>query len=126
MVTASGLIFRAPAGLAAGKYTVIVEQSGGRQELGIIGILEAELPVTGLKIPYAVEPGKQFVIEGVGFDTGHVISLVRDGESVVLKHETVSSGVKVMIPQSVDCGEYLLYLSDGLFYLSQATVYIMA
>jgi len=113
VVTASGLIFRVPAGLAAGKYTVIVEQSGGRQELGIIGILEAELPVTGLKIPSAVEPGKQFVIEGVGFDTGHVISLVRDGESVVLKHETVSSGAKVMIPQSVDCGEYLLYLSDG-------------
>jgi len=113
VVTASGLIFRVPEGLVAGKYTVIVEQSGGRQELGTIEILEAELPVTGLKIPSVVEPGKQFAIEGAGFDADHIISLVRDGESVVLKHETVSSGVEVMIPQSVKCGEYSLYLSAG-------------
>lgn len=113
VVTSSGLIFRVPSGLAAGKYAVILLQLGERKELGFIEVTEAELPVTGLKVPAAVEPGKSFVIEGTGFEVGHVLTLAGEGESVILKHETVPSGLKVTVPEATGCGTYSLYLSDG-------------
>lgn len=113
VVTSSGLIFRVPADLPAGTYAVVLDQLGNRQELGQIEVLAAELPVTGVKFPSAVEPGQPFIMEGTGFAMGHVLLLVKDGESVVLRQETVSSGLRVTVPDGTACGIYSLYLSDG-------------
>lgn len=113
VVTSSGLIFRVPAGLPAGTYAVVLDQRGNRQELGQIEVLAAELPVTGVKFPSAVEPGRPFIMEGTGFAMGHVLLLVKDGESVVLRQEAVSSGLRVTVPDGTACGIYSLYLSDG-------------
>lgn len=113
VITSSGIIFRIPHGISAGQYIVILEQSGGRQTIGAIEILEPDLPVTGLKVPTVVESGEPFIIEGTGFDSGHRLFLVRDGEKFILDQETVTSGLKITMPENLNNGEYLLYLSNG-------------
>ena len=114
VVTSSGLIFRVPAGVEAGTYSLVLRQSGKSQELGTIEVLEADLPVTGLDCPAAVEPGKDFVIEGVGLSEEFIL-IVSDGSRRVVLDCVMesSSRMRVSTPDELPAGTYALYLSDG-------------
>lgn len=114
VITASGLIFRVPSGVKAGIYTLILEQEGGPLELGVIEVLESDLPVTGLEFPSAVEPDKDFIIDGVGFTDSFSLFAADGDRRVSLECTLISkSQMKVSMPAGMPNGIYSLYLSDG-------------
>lgn len=114
VVTASGLIFRVPSGVRAGTYTLMLKQEGDPQELGVIEVLESDLPVTGIEFPSAVEPDKDFIIEGVGFNDSFSVFTSDADRRVSLECTLISkSQMKVSMPAGMPSGIYSLYLSDG-------------
>lgn len=112
VITASGLIFKAPSSIAPGVYSVFLRQ-GDVVELGKIEILESDLPISGLDVPGFASPGETALIRGIGFDAGHSIVLKSDSQQIRLEAEATSSGLQVAISQDVTPGRYGLYLSDG-------------
>ena len=114
VVTASGLIFRVPSGVRSGTYTLMLEQVGNPLELGVIEVLESDLPVTGIKLPSAVEPDKDFIIEGVGFTDSFSVFASDADRRVSLECTLISkSQMEVSMPAGMPSGIYSLYLSDG-------------
>lgn len=112
VITGSGLIFRIPAGLSPGMYTVIADQDG-RHELGQIQVTEKELPVTGLKMPDSSFPGGSLVITGSGFDSSFSVFLMNHEGRTDLVSTLAPAGLKVEIPVNVPDGSYDVYLTDG-------------
>ena len=112
VVTSSGLIFKAPAGLSPGQYDVIIRQDEVK-ELGTIQILESTIPVTGIKVPANASPGETVFISGVGFDISHSVILKSETSEITLDSKAGASGINVMIPESINSGNYAMYLSDG-------------
>lgn len=113
VVTASGLIFRIPSDVPPGVYSVFMN-AGDRILLGSLEVLPPDMPVTGISFPRAVEPGKDFIVRGVGFSENVVLKLAGSGEARVLEYEKVSSGAKVKMPSDMALDVYSLYLSDGV------------
>ena len=113
VVTSSGLIFKAPSNLPAGRYTVILKQ-GEISELGTIEILETTIPVTSIKVPANASPGETVFISGVGFDVSHTVVLKSSSTDIALDSQAGTSGINVRIPDNTPSGNYTVYLSDGV------------
>lgn len=112
VITDSGLIFRIPAELAPGTYTVIIDQDG-RHELGQIVVTEKELPVTGIKMPDSSFPGGSIDIVGSGFNPSFSVFLMGSDQRIDLASSMSPKGLKVSIPVDVPDGAYDVYLTDG-------------
>lgn len=114
-VTSSGLIAGVPSGIPAGVYMLVLEQEGGRIELGTVEILDAVLPVMNLNLPSGAELGGTVLIGGIGFADDAVIEFVdADGNSFTFDPELVSGGLSVVIPEDLAQTEYDVYLfQDG-------------
>lgn len=112
VITDSGLIFRIPAGLVPGTYTVIIDQDG-RLELGQIVVAEKELPVTGIKMPGSSFPGGSINIVGSGFNPSFSVFLMGADQKIELTSSMSPTGLKVSIPADVPDGAYDVYLTDG-------------
>lgn len=111
-ITDSGLIFRIPAELAPGTYTVMIDQDG-RHELGQIIVSEKELPVTGIKMPESSFPGGSIYIVGSGFNPSFSVFIVSSDQRIDLASSMSPTGLKVDIPVDVPDGSYEVYLTDG-------------
>ena len=113
VMTDSGIMFVVPVGLPAGAYKLVLDQ-GGRQELGCIDVLAADLPVTGLKVPSGVVIGEELLIEGVGFEDGCSVVLVDAfGNEYEAPASIVTSGISIALPIGVKKGTYEVYFIQG-------------
>ena len=118
VVTASGVSFKVPSEVPAGRYMLVLEQNG-RTEMGEIQVKAQEMPVTGVKVASEAVQGAAVVIAGIGFEDGCVIVLV-DSEGIEYILETVLTydGVSVVLPEELPEGEYDIYLvQDGARWL---------
>ena len=127
VLTDSGIMFVVPASLPAGRYVLVLEQNG-RKELGTIDVLEADMPVTGVKVPSSIVLGEELIIEGIGFEEGCSVLLVgADGDEFEAAASLVVSGISVVLPSEIAKGNYEVYLlQDGGTWLltSSFTVYV--
>lgn len=128
VVTASGLVFDVPKEIPAGTYSVVLLRSGERMELGEMQVLEAEMPVSGLKMTSASKPGEVVVIEGIGFEEGCKVRLVgADGQEYVIDADLSYAGISVRLPEEIAEGDYEAYLiQDGFTWLLNSSVTIYA
>lgn len=128
VVTASGLVFDVPKDLPAGTYAVVLVSPGERLELGTMEVLEAQMPVSGLKMPSASKPGEMVVIEGIGFEEGCKVRLIgADGQEYVIDADLAYAGISVLLPDEIVEGDYEAYLvQDGFTWLLSSSLTIYA
>ena len=113
VLTASGIMCVVPIDVPSGFYTVVVEDKG-RNELGKVEVIAADMPVIGLKIPSSAVAGSEIIIEGVGFEEGcSVILTDADGNECVVEANVVSSGISILIPADLLPGDYVVHLQQG-------------
>ena len=75
VVTASGVSFKVPSEVPAGRYMLVLEQNG-RTEMGEIQVKAQEMPVTGVKVASEAVLGETFSISGIGFEAGCSVVLI--------------------------------------------------
>ena len=114
VVTASGLVFTVSADIAPGKYALLIDQNGQSVELGVLEVLAAGMPVTGLKVPSGVKEGEAVHFDGIGFEDGCELVFVNsDGSEYTVEAELTYSGVSVSVPSNVVPGTYEVYLHQN-------------
>lgn len=112
IITDSGLIFQVPSSIFPGIYTVVLTQ-GDTRELGIIEILESDIPVGSLDFPLYAAPGDNLFISGTGFETSHSLFLKSGSKMIQISGTAESGGYDAKIPSDAERGVYSLWLSDG-------------
>lgn len=112
VITASGIIFKIPSSLLPGIYTVVLHQDSV-YELGMINILEDDMPIGNLSFPLYALPGEKLFITGTGFNASHSIYLKSDSQNFQLEGDFSQNGVSIQIPESAQPGKYSLWLVDG-------------
>lgn len=108
-----GITVRIPATLAAGVYTVILQQ-GGDWELGSITLIAAG-PIKDLDIPATATAGESITIGGKGFDENTVLYLESDeltANELVISDIT-ANGLSLKIPAILPDGTYRVMLDSG-------------
>lgn len=123
-VTASGIVFRVPSYLTPGNYKVMLDD----EELGMIEVAPADMPVSGLKIPRGANQGEEVVFDGIGFEEDCMLVLV-DGEGNEYELDTrlTNSGILIMVPDALAAGDYAVYIiQNGMRWLltSSFSVYV--
>lgn len=126
VITASGLIFIVPADVPAGQYTVIFEQ-GERIEMGKIEIVDAEMPVSGLKVPSAALQGETVVVSGLGFDEKCVIVLMSEDVTVEVETALSPEGVTFVVPVDLAEAEYqVILVREGISWVLSSSFSVRA
>lgn len=118
VVTASGVSFKVPSEVPAGRYMLVLEQNG-RTEMGEIQVKAPEMPVTGVKVASEAVLGETFSISGIGFEAGCSVVLIdSEGIEYILETLLTYDGVSVVLPEELAEGEYDIYLvQDGARWL---------
>ena len=118
VVTASGVSFKVPSEVPAGRYMLVLEQNG-RTEMGEIQVKAQEMPVTGVKVASEAVLGETFSISGIGFEAGCSVVLIdSEGIEYILETLLTYDGVSVVLPEELAEGEYDIYLvQDGARWL---------
>ena len=118
VVTASGVSFKVPSEVSAGRYMLVLEQNG-RTEMGEIQVKAQEMPVTGVKVASEAVQGETFSISGIGFEAGCSVVLIdSEGIEYILETLLTYDGVSVVLPEELAEGEYDIYLvQDGARWL---------
>lgn len=114
-VTASGVVFLVPAYLAPGSYKVML----GDQELGVMEVTPADMPVSGLKMPRGANQGEEVALDGIGFEEGCIAVLVDgEGNEYELDTQLTNSGISILLPDDLAAGDYTMYLiQNGMRWL---------
>lgn len=117
VVTASGLVFVVPVYVSSGDYSVILDQDG-RTDMGLMEVLDAEMPVSDLKVPSGAQQGETVLITGVGFSEDCSIELIADGVTVSLEASLSPDGISFVVPEDMADADYeLMLVQDGVSWL---------
>lgn len=127
-LTSSGLIFRVPAQVPVGLYSLFMVQQDVRTDLGEINVLDMDMPVKGLDLPSAALQGEDVPISGIGFaDDCSIVLTDSYGYEYVLEVEHTYAGIIVVIPSDMPEGVYEVYLQqDGRLWLLSSSLSVYA
>lgn len=111
-ISDAGAVLTIPMTVTAGNYNVVLLQNG-EWTLGSLTLTAPGLPVTSLSLPGTANPGKEFVISGIGFKTGDAITLQADNASPITINNTTASASELTlpIPESTPEGTYTISLA---------------
>lgn len=113
--TAVDLVFTVPVTLTAGTYTVVLNQAGGKWDLGSIALV-ATNPVKNIElVESSVKAGETVNIKGTGWADNCRIYLL-NAASVKTDVENIqktASGIQFTIPASVVAGIYTVMLEQA-------------
>ena len=119
-ITASGIFFTLD--VPAGDYTVVVEQSGERVELGNISVTAASIDIIVNKVPSYCLPGDSFTVEGLDFDeSAELVIVSADGTRTSLRTEATSTSLTAQVPDDAPRGkmQLLIVQDDGEMTVSE-------
>ena len=119
-ITASGIFFTLD--VPAGDYTVVVEQSGERVELGNISVTAASIDIIVNEVPSYCLPGDSFTVEGLDFDeSAELVIVSADGTRTSLRTEATSTSLTAQVPDDAPRGkmQLLIVQDDGEMTVSE-------
>lgn len=113
--TAVDLVFTVPGTLTAGNYTVVLNQAGGKWDLGSIALIAAN-PVKDFEIvEKSVKAGETVNVKGTGWaDDCQIYLLNAESESTDVENfQKTANGIQFTIPASVVAGPYTVMLKQA-------------
>lgn len=110
----AGAVMTIPMTVTAGNYKVILLQNG-EWTLGNIALTAPGLPITSLSLPEIANPGKEFVIGGIGFQSGDAITLQAENANPISITNTTASAseLTLTIPDTTPENTYTVSLVRG-------------
>lgn len=123
VITASGLIFIVPYNIPAGLYELVLDQDG-RRSLGVLEVLEPEIPFTNIDLPSSAVCGEEVFISGLGFGSDVEVLLVSSsGEVISLTVSFTADGISFVLPEDLEEGEYEVYVrQNGMSWLLSSSL----